>query len=191
VPGPRLIKKTAALALRDDGSLRLAAVADSHSQPHPATAGHLAQLRPDAILHAGDIGDLEVLEGLAAIAPVYAVRGNIDTRADGLPDVLALEVSGGGRSLRIFMTHIAVAGPRLRADVARMARAEGASLVVCGHSHVPFIGRERDLTFFNPGSIGPRRFTLPILFGTIDVTPGGVRLAHFECETGRPWSPPP
>jgi predicted phosphodiesterase len=55
---------------------------------------------------------------------------------------------------------------------------------------MPFIGRERDLTFFNPGSIGPRRFTLPILFGTIDITPTGVRLGHVDCETGRSWSPP-
>ena len=44
-------------------------------------------------------------------------------------------------------------------------------MVVCGHSHVPFIGRDRDLTVFNPGSIGPRRFHLPIVFGTMNVTP--------------------
>jgi putative phosphoesterase len=190
MPGPRLVKKTARIPLRADGSLRLAAVADTHSQPHRDVATHLTALRPDAILHAGDIGDLEVIDDLAAIAPVFAVRGNIDTRADGLPDVLELDVEGQGRSLRIFLVHIAVAGPKLRADVARMARADGASLIVCGHSHMPFIGRERDLTFFNPGSIGPRRFTLPILFGTIDVTPIGVRLAHVDCETGRSWSPP-
>jgi putative phosphoesterase len=188
--GPKLLKKTARVPLRPDGSLRLVAVADTHSQPHRATAQHLRALQPDAILHAGDIGDLEVLAQLGQVAPVLAVRGNIDTRADGIPDVLAVDVEGQGRSLRIFLTHIAVAGPRLRADVARMARADGASLIVCGHSHVPFIGRDRDLTFFNPGSIGPRRFTLPILFGTIDVTPAGVRLAHVDCETGKPWSPP-
>ena len=71
-----------------------------------------------------------------------------------------------------------------------MARAERASLVVCGHSHVPFIGQERDLTVFNPGSIGPRRFHLPIVFGTIAVAPQGIRLAHVDCETGQPWLPP-
>jgi predicted phosphodiesterase len=96
----------------------------------------------------------------------------------------------GAPRLRILLTHIAVAGPRLRAEVARMARAEGASLVVCGHSHVPFIGRDRDLTVFNPGSIGPRRFQLPIVLGTIAITPQAVRLAHIDCETGRPWTPP-
>jgi len=185
-----MVKQLATVAARRDGTLRLAAVADTHSRPHPATAGHLTALHPDAILHAGDIGDLAVLNELGAIAPVLAVRGNIDTRAEGLPDVLVVDVTGGGGKLRILMVHIAVAGPRLRGEVARLARAEGASLIVCGHSHVPFIGRDRDLIFFNPGSIGPRRFQLPILFGTVDVTPAGVRLAHVDCETGQPWTPP-
>jgi predicted phosphodiesterase len=90
----------------------------------------------------------------------------------------------------VLLIHIAVDGPRLRADVARMARAEGATLVVCGHSHVPFIGGDKGLTVFNPGSIGPRRFHLPIVFGTIEFAPTGVRLAHIDAETGQPWSPP-
>ena len=183
----RVVEKVERIALRDDGTLRLVAVADTHSQPHAQAEERLAALAPDAILHGGDIGDLAVLDRLAAIAPVYAVRGNIDTRAPGLPDVLTLEL---GSALRILLTHIAVAGPRLRGEVARRARAVGATLVVCGHSHVPFIGGERGLTVFNPGSIGPRRFHLPIVFGTIDLGPGGVRLAHIDCETGARWMPP-
>jgi hypothetical protein len=179
---PRPVTATATLSL-DTGVL--AAVADTHSRPHPATAERLAAMRPDAILHAGDIGDLGVLEALRAIAPVFAVRGNIDARV-GLPDVLVLDAG----TLRIFLTHIAVAGVRLRAEVARAARAAGASLVVCGHSHVPFIAEERGLTVFNPGSIGPRRFHLPIVLGAIRVRAAGVSLAHVDCETGRPWSPP-
>jgi putative phosphoesterase len=187
---PRLITQSARLALRD-GGLTLACVADTHSQPHAAIAERLAAIAPDAILHAGDIGDPAVVDQLAATAPVFAVRGNIDTRST-FPDVLTLDLVGGDgeRRLRILVTHIAVAGPRLRSEVARMARAEHATLVVCGHSHVPFIGRDRELTVFNPGSIGPRRFHLPIVFGTIAVTPQAVRLAHVDCETGRPWSPP-
>jgi len=164
---------------------RIACVADTHSAPHPRTHELLRALAPDAIIHAGDIGDLAVLEDLNKIAPVYAVRGNIDTRV-GLPDVLVLE----NGELRILVTHIAVAGPRLRADAAKLARAERAQLVVCGHSHVPFVGGERGITVFNPGSIGPRRFTLPIVFGTIDITSGRLRLAHVDCETGRAWTPP-
>lgn len=188
---PAPLKKSAALRVREDGTLRVAVVADTHSQPHPNTIRELRARRPDAILHAGDIGDLHVLDDLAAVAPVFAVRGNIDTRAHALPDVLLLDVEGGARNQRILLLHIGVYGPKLRGEVARLARAEGASLVVCGHSHVPFIGRDRDLTVFNPGSVGPRRFHLPIVFGTMDVTPSGVRLGHVDCETGAPWLPPP
>jgi hypothetical protein len=173
------------LPVRAGGGARYAVVADTHSQPHPATAGILRRLAPDAIVHAGDIGDLGVLEELAAIAPVFAIRGNIDAR--GLADVLVLDAG----ALRILVVHIGVAGPRLRADAAKLARDAHAQLVVCGHSHVPFIGGERGLTVFNPGSCGPRRFHLPIVLGTIDLAPGGaVQLAHVDAETGRAWSPP-
>jgi putative phosphoesterase len=181
----RLVKKSATLPI-DGDSVRLAVVADTHSQPHDKTAERLAELKPTAILHGGDIGDLRVLDDLGEIAPVYAVRGNIDTHARDLPDVLTLDVG----SLRIFMTHIAVYGPKLRSEVARMAKADKAALVVCGHSHVPFIGRDQGLTVFNPGSIGPRRFSLPIVFGTIDISPSGVKLQHVEAATGRTWLPP-
>lgn len=187
---PPLTRKTAQIALKADGTARIVVVADTHSQPHPRTAEHLAALAPDAILHAGDIGDLTVLEDLRAIAPLHAVRGNIDTRAHELPDVLSLELEGGGKRLRMLMTHIAVYGPKIRGEVAKLAHAAKAQLIVCGHSHVPFIGVDKGLTVFNPGSIGPRRFHLPIVFGTIDVTPTGVKLAHVNCETGAAWSPP-
>jgi uncharacterized protein len=180
------------LAVRGDGSLRLAVVADTHSAPHPATAKHLRALAPDAILHAGDIGDLAVLDVLAAIAPVYSVRGNIDVRAPDLPDHLTLDVvAGDALLLRILLMHIAVDGPRLRADAGRLARARDVALVVCGHSHVPLIARDHDLSVFNPGSVGPRRFRLPIVFGTIEVTPTAVHLVHYDCETGLRWSPTP
>ena len=123
---------------------------------------------PDAILLAGDIGAMAVVEALEAVAPVFAVRGNIDGDL-ALPDDVVLEVTGGS-ALTIFMTHIAVAGPRLRAEVARRATAAGAHLVVCGHSHVPFLGRDRGLAMFNPGSAGPRRFELPIVYGTMTLS---------------------
>ena len=167
-----------------DDTARIAVVADTHSSPHPRTAELLAARTPQASIHAGDIGDHAVLDALAKVAPVHAVRGNIDVH--GLPDALTLDIG----HLRILVVHIGIAGTRLRAEVARLARAEHANLVICGHSHVPFIGKERDLAVFNPGSIGPRRFTLPIVFGMIDITPAGVKLAHIDCETGRVWLPP-
>jgi uncharacterized protein len=181
----KLVKQSATLPVEGD-SVRLAVVADTHSQPHPRTAERLAELAPDAILHGGDIGDLAVLDQLAEIAPVYAVRGNIDTHARNLPDVLTLDVG----KLRILLTHIAVYGPKLRAEIAKLAKAERAQLVVCGHSHVPFIGRDQGVAVFNPGSIGPRRFTLPIVLGRIDITPNGVTCAHVDAETGATWLPP-
>jgi uncharacterized protein len=166
--------------------VRLAVVSDTHSEPHQATAERLRELAPDAILHGGDIGDLAVLSDLEQIAPVYAVRGNIDTHAREVPDVRILDVG----DLRILLTHIAVYGPKLRAEVAKMAAAEKARLVVCGHSHVPFIGIDRGITVFNPGSVGPKRFALPIVFGTIDITPSGIKLAHRDVATGNVWLPP-
>jgi putative phosphoesterase len=184
-----LVKKTASLSL-GDGSGRLAVVADTHSRPHPRAAEHLAALEPTAILHAGDIGDLSVLDDLRRIAPVHAVRGNIDSGARGLPDAMTIDLDVAGKSMRMLMVHIAVYGPKLRAEVARLARAESATMVVCGHSHVPFIGQDAGLVLFNPGSIGPRRFSLPIVFGTIDMGPRGLRLTHIDVETGERWQPP-
>jgi putative phosphoesterase len=173
-----------------DGALRLAVVADTHSAPHPRTAELIAELRPDRILHAGDIGNLDVLDALGEIAPVSAVRGNIDVHARGLPDSLTLDVRDGGETLfKLLLLHIAVYGPKLRADAARLARAERSAIVVGGHSHVPFIGRDSDLMIFNPGSIGPRRFHLPIVFGVLDVRDRRVSMRHVSCETGEVWLP--
>jgi putative phosphoesterase len=185
----RVVKKAASIPVKADGSLRLAVVSDTHSQPHPATAARLAEIAPDAILHAGDVGDLKVLDDLARLAPVHAVRGNIDAHAPDLPDVLVLTVAAAA-PFRVLMTHIALNGPRLRAPVAHMAQAEGAALVVCGHSHVPFIGTDRGLTVFNPGALGPPRFALPVVLGTIILGPTGLKIAHVDAATGEPWLPP-
>jgi uncharacterized protein len=175
--------------LRFEGdAARVVVVADTHGRPHTDLDRHIAAIAPVRILHAGDVGDLEVLRALEKHAPVTAVRGNIDGHE--LPDFVTLEVlRAGGALITILLTHIALYGPKLRADVARVARAEDASLVVCGHSHVPFAGSDRGVTVFNPGSAGPRRFQLPILFGVIDLTSTGVSVRHIDCETGLPWRP--
>ncbi|HKU40485.1 MAG TPA: metallophosphoesterase family protein, partial [Polyangiales bacterium] len=155
----KLVSADTTLQLNASGGLRLGIVADTHSQPHPDAARWLAELAPDAILHAGDIGDLRVLDQLAAVAPTIAVRGNIDERASDLPDAVAVDVkSGADSALKLLLLHIAVHGPKIRADAARLAARHAAKLIVCGHSHVPFAGRDRGLVVFNPGSIGPRRF---------------------------------
>ena len=187
---------TAFIRVRKDGGLRIAVIADTHSHPHPRSVEIVAQQRPDAILHAGDIGDLAVLDSFGKVAPLSSVRGNVDTKGCGLPDRLevVLTKNAGGEApqaalLKILLVHIGVYGPKLCADVARMAIQKRTQLVVCGHSHVPFIGRDRGLSVFNPGSIGPHRFSLPVVFGMLELNDGKLDLWHVDCETGRRWLP--
>jgi hypothetical protein len=183
--------RKASLQVRTDGGFRFAVVADTHGRPHPSAVERLLEQHPDAILHAGDIGDAEVLERLAQVAPVLAVRGNVDARTSEVPDALTLDLASGRTSrLRILLVHVAAYGPKLHADVARLAQSEQVSLVVCGHSPVPYIGSDRGLDIFNPGSAGPRRFQLPVVFGVIDVTTTTVSFAHIDCEMGTLWTPP-
>lgn len=156
---------------------------------HAEARARIAALAPSAIFHGGDIGALSVLDELASVAPVVAVRGNIDSSESALPMDAVIDVeSGGVRRLRVFLTHIAVYGPKLRGQVLLAAQKSDCDLVVCGHSHVPFLGRDRQMVVFNPGSIGPKRFQLPIVFGEIRLE-SPVRLRHVSCETGETWLP--
>ena len=169
---------------------RLVLVADTHSAPHPDSAKHIAAQAPTHILHAGDIGDLGVLDQLATLSNVTAVRGNIDVRAHELPDAITLHLRDlDGPLVTLLLVHIAVYGPKLRAEIAKLANVEGASIVVCGHSHVPFMGRDKGVVIINPGSIGPRRFQLPIVFATMDVSRQRISMQHVNCETGQRWEP--
>jgi putative phosphoesterase len=191
-PRPSPTRKGAHLReeLRFEDTLRIIAVADTHGHPHPALGARIDELAPAHIFHAGDVGDLAILRSLEKHAPVTAVRGNID--GHDLPDFITVGVRHGEQPLlSILLTHVAVYGPKLRADVARIAHAEGASLVVCGHSHVPFAAHDRGITVFNPGSVGPRRFQLPIVLGVIEVTAARVSIRHVDCETGLHWQPLP
>jgi putative phosphoesterase len=177
--------------VKEDGSFRLIIVSDTHSAPHDHALERITGLKPDAILHAGDVGELTVLDELAKICPAYAVQGNIDMRNPRLPDELVLQiVSKETPVLRILALHVGVYGPKLRAEVARKAKAEAAHVVVCGHSHVPLIVSERGIIVFNPGSMGPRRNGLPIVFGVLELASGNFRLKHIDCETGEIWRPP-
>lgn len=179
-----------ALALRREGKLRLVVVADTHARPDARSLPLIAAQRPDHILHGGDIGSPAVLDALAAIAPVTAVRGNIDGQMAGVPDVVTIDVRDADTTLlTMLLLHVALYGPKLRADAARIARAAGASLVVCGHSHVPFMGRDKGIAVLNAGSIGPRRFRLPIVFAVVEIAGDGVKLRHVSCETGETWLP--
>jgi uncharacterized protein len=170
---------------------RLAVISDTHSRPHPDAERWVARAKPDRILHGGDIGSLEVIARFSRIAPVVAVRGNIDEHE--MPDSVDVAFEKDDEIVfRLLLTHIAVYGVKIRGDAAALARAHDATLIVCGHSHVPLTARDKGLTVFNPGSIGPRRFALPITFGMIEISAEkGVLLRHYDCETGEPWMPPP
>lgn len=176
------------LALPSRGVIRIAVISDTHSVVHPEARKLVEDAEPDIILHAGDIGKREVLEPFEEIAPTYVVRGNIDSRSND-PDVVTLTIGDASYCLRIVMTHIALYGPRLRKDARELAQRHGSNLLVCGHSHVPFIGQQHGIALFNPGSIGPRRSPLPISFGLMEFGPGHSRLRHVDCETGETWLP--
>jgi len=131
-------------------------------------------LRPDAvdalrgvsrILHAGDVGAPEVLDGLRAIAPVTAVRGNVDreTWARILPHSEVVEIEG----VSIYMLHILD-----ELDV--KPEAAGFRVVIYGHSHAPKSEVKEGVLYFNPGSAGPRRFKLPVTVGKLVVENGKV-----------------
>lgn len=187
---PRTLHETHVVPVPASGQLTAVVVADTHGQPHPGAAPLITSLKPDVIFHAGDIGDLSVLDHLRQLAPLLAVRGNIDTRTPGLADTMDIELRSPERSLlKLLLIHIAVYGPKLRAEVARLASAHAARVVLCGHSHVPFVGRDKGLVLFNPGSIGPRRFQLPITLGLLQVSPSNISLRHISCETGETWLP--
>jgi uncharacterized protein len=120
----------------------------------------------ERIIHAGDVGDLKILEQLVSIAPVSAVRGNIDKDAWArtLPETEVMEAGG----ISIYVLH----------DLAQLdlkPEAAGFSVVISGHSHVPKQETRNGVLYFNPGSAGPRRFTLPISVGRLIVEDGKVR----------------
>lgn len=138
-------------------------ISDTHRLLRPEALEALEAV--DRILHAGDIGDLSHLDLLAKIAPVTAIRGNIDRShlAEVLPETLTITIDG----LRIHMIHDRKA---LRAS----PEAEGWNVVISGHSHKPGIEHTDTTLWLNPGSAGPHRFRLP------------VTLAFLWEEAGRP-----
>lgn len=118
------------------------------------------------IIHAGDIGDPEILDKLRTIAPVTAIRGNVDRAAWArkLPETEVVEFGG----VTIYILH----------DLAQLdlkPQAAGFKAIVYGHSHIPKQETRDGVLYFNPGSAGPRRFKLPISVGKLVIEDKKVR----------------
>ena len=148
-------------------------ISDTHGLLRPEA---LAALRGmDRILHAGDVGELEVLDALRAVAPVTAVRGNVDHGAVGraLRETEVIEIEG----ISIYMLH-EIQKLDLRPEAA------GFRVIVYGHSHRPLIEEKKGVVYFNPGSAGPRRFRLPVSVGKLVFDRGLVRAEVMELEIG-------
>jgi uncharacterized protein len=141
--------------------VKIGVISDTHGLVRPEALRALDGV--DRIIHAGDVGGSEVIEALSAIAPVDVVRGNNDKDPWGaqLPAWLALEFEG----VSIHVLH----------DVKEMdvdPAAAGFRVVIAGHSHKPVVAERDGVLFVNPGSAGPRRFSLPVTVGYLTVAPG-------------------
>ena len=141
--------------------MRIGVISDTHGLLRPEA---LAALRGcERIIHAGDIGKPEVLDALRALAPLDAIRGNVDSGdwAASVPEHLDLEIGG----LRIHVTH----------DVKAMGIdpiAARVDVVIAGHSHQPKIEEVDAVIYLNPGSAGRRRFKLPVSLALLDIEDG-------------------
>ena len=150
--------------MRGEGELRVGLVADTHGLLRPAARAFLAGC--DYIVHGGDVGAAQILDDLAGMAPLIAVRGNNDTQpwAARLPATELVRVGG----VFIYVIH----------DLAELdidLEAAGVQVVVSGHSHRPKVEERGGVLYVNPGSCGPRRFTLPISAGEIMVSGSGAQ----------------
>lgn len=150
--------------------LRLGVISDTHGLLRPEAEQRLAGV--DHIIHAGDIGRAEIIERLRAIAPVTAIRGNVDkgpwTKLFRDTETVRL----GGQA--IYVLHDIH-------DLPFDPASRGIDIVISGHSHKPLIERRDGVLYLNPGSAGPRRFNLPITLATLELTANGpvARLHHL------------
>lgn len=143
-------------------AMRVGIMADTHGLLRPRVLELLEGC--DQILHAGDVGTPDVLARLRALAPVTAVRGNVDNAGEltRLPD----DVGGELGTVRYRMTH-------RREDVGTRWAAEH-DLLVFGHSHRPEVAWRGNCLLLNPGACGPRRFHLPLTLAVLEIHDGRI-----------------
>ena len=139
---------------------RIGIISDTHGLLRPEAISALR--RSDLILHAGDIGAPHIIPALRELAPVIAIRGNIDEKFDWAAEFPETEIA---EASRLHFYHSAQ-------DLDLNPRAAGFAAVISGHSHQPEHSVRDGVLYFNPGSAGPRRFSLPISVGTITIRNG-------------------
>lgn len=149
-------------------------ISDTHGLLRPEALAALAG--SDFIIHAGDIGKAEVLEGLSRLAPVTAIRGNVDRGdwAAGLPMTEVLDAGG---------TYVYVVHNIAELDLDPVAA--GFQAVVSGHSHQPAVREKDGVLYVNPGSAGPRRFSLPVAVGRLTISGGRIAAELVELSIAR------
>jgi len=154
--------------------MRIGVISDTHGLLRPEA---LEALRgSDLILHAGDVGEEEILGRLRTIAPVTTVRGNVDVArwARGLPETEVIEVEGKA----IYLLH--------KLDELDLnPKAAGFDAVVYGHSHRSKVEKKNGVLYFNPGSAGPRRFKLPVSVGRLVIEHGKIKAEVIELQVSR------
>jgi len=157
------------------GMVRIGVISDTHGLLRPEAEQRLAGVAH--IVHAGDIGRPDIIAGLRRIAPVIAIRGNVDTDhwAERYPNTRMVRL--GGRS--IYVLHDI---HELQLDPASC----GVDVVISGHSHRPRIETIRGVLYLNPGSAGPRRFNLPVTLAILELTKSGLRpfIHHLVSASG-------
>lgn len=155
------ILKEAAAGRGQSGELVIGVISDTHGLLRPQAVAALAEV--DHILHAGDVGDAAILERLRSLAPLTAIRGNVDTTGlcAALPATEMVELGG-----HLFYLVHAIE------DLDIEPRAAGVAAVVYGHSHQPAIQERNGVLYLNPGSAGPRRFNLPMTLAKVRVSRG-------------------
>ena len=155
--------------------IELGITGDTHDLVRPELLDALAGV--DAILHVGDVCDAPVLDQLAELAPVTAVRGNNDVEpfASTLPEARLVQF----QDVVIWLCHDAN-------DLRRLPPPEEASLVVVGHSHKPILEAREHFTLLNPGSPGRRRFSLPVCCARVTIDGDTFSARHIELNV-----PPP
>ncbi len=157
---------------RRGGPVRVGVISDTHGLVRPEALRALRDA--DIIVHAGDVGSTEVIDRLCGLAPTVAVRGNNDKGAWAakLPPTASVRVGG----IRLYVLH----------EIARLdldPLAAGFAVVVSGHSHRPSVERRAGVLFLNPGSAGPRRFTLPVSVALLSVSGPRIRsrIVELRC----------